>query len=715
MTVHSTKAMALVRIGQLALLILWWLPILPPVWQFLFPGLQLFTNPGIGINDASRSEIMALALLALACSGFRWSGQKKWSLSWSGWWGLAFLAQSLVSCLLGAESLNALFFAQAWFSAACVYLAVPLLRPERPSLAVRIAFVHLPIVLLCLMCLAEPSERLAGPFQLPGVLASWLLMVAPLAFHEYLHAKRGVAMLALVPSALAAVSLLLTISRAAWLVLLFGFVGLVLMEGRCSWRRLFGWGGAWVLGLGVLVAVRGLFSGQGLIACVVVLVLLPALVETFRGVVPREVAVRMVGLMLCSVIGVGLAQALRPPVSEAVTAGSRWQELSGRDNSAVSRIELWRTGLALGLEHPILGVGPGRFGESYPLVQKLYYYYSDSAHNTICEMAAELGFVGLGLFAVWFVLESRRLRPNPQERPWQRGLFFGVVSGLVYAQVEVSYHFAYLWVVFALVMSTLGEPRPQGQVGEQRSLWSLGFLPFLLLPLSVLGAQRDYARAQQEIKVSSAYKESLAASDQLPSWSAPALAALQYGLQDEAPLEELKVLAGRALASSPTTAVAYQFAADVAFREGDLDRAKTLYEQALCWDPYNYPGSYHGLLLVAAQQQDREGMIQLAERVLRVYDLSLMSLAHPGHRAQLLLQLAPLLYDVADTMSPYSQPAKTEPIYRFLAQEQSTPRALHGLGVSLWSLGQVVEGRRYLEEAHRLDPIYPAPPSSPDP
>ncbi len=693
--------------GRMALLTLWWLPILPPLWELLFPGFGfIFTAPAIGINDASRSEVLMLTLVALATSGasIRFQGR---SLSWPGWCALAFLAHSVVSCLTGSEILNSFFFSQGWFAAACAYLATPYLRPARPSLAVRVFWVHIPIVLICLISLTEPGERAAGPFQLPGVLASWLLMVAPLAFHEFLLAKPRTAMAALLPSILAIVTLLLTISRAAWLVMLFGFVGLLLLEGRCSWRRLLAWGCFWLLGLAGLVAIRGLFSGQGLMICVAVLASLPSLLEVWKGRIPRSVGMRAVALVAVSMLSFFLTSALRPPVSQEVTAQSRWQELSGKDNSAVSRIELWRTGLALGLKYPILGVGPGRFGEAYPQVQKLYYYYSDSAHNAICEMAAELGLLGLAIFGLWLALEGRRINPCPQEHPWQRGLFIGVVSGMIYAQVEVGYHFAYLWVVLAMIMSALSAPALPSSTGRARSL---GFLGLAALPLYFWGAQRDYARSLQELTVARAYTQSRSISDRIPAWSAPALSALQYGLRDEAPLEDLRVLAQRVLENSPRTAAAYQLAADVAYREEKYPEARRLYQASLQLDPYNFPGSYHGLLLIAGRINDQAERRAIENQVLARYDLSLMPLAHPGHKAQISLQLIPLLYDVADSISPYVEPARTEPIFRFLLQEKPDPRALHGLGISLWTMGRFAEGRPYLEEAHRLNPIYPAPP-----
>lgn len=694
--------------GRLALLLLWWLPLLPPLWDFLFPGgPPLLTDPGIGVNDASRGEIMILALLALAASGARLHFRGR-GLSWPGWWGLAFVVQSIISCLVNSEQLEALFFAQNWLAAACVYLAVPHLRPERLTLGVRILWVHLPILVVCLLSLSESTQRVAGPFQLPGGLASWLLMVAPLAFHElFFSARPRVVWAALPPSVLAVVALLMTVSRAAWLVMLFATIGLLLLEGRCSWRRLLGWGVFWVVGLVVLAVIRGVFSGSGLLVGVVILASMPFVIETFLKRIPGRVARRAVGFLALSLLLYSSISSLRPSSPQIVAAQARWQDLAGSDNSAVSRLELWRSGLALGLRHPVWGVGPGRYGEAYPQVQTLYYYYSDSAHNAVCEMAAELGLLGLVFFGLWMFWEWKEIAVRPREHPWQRGLLVGVVSAGVYAQFEVSYHFAYLWIVLAILLASLRGAAPAARF----RLWpALGCLALAALPLSVLPAQRAYLRGLRELTTTRAYLETKEVSDSLPAWSAPALSALGFGLSQEAPPKQLQPLAERALTWASETAASYQMAGDLALRLEKYTEAKAQYESALRLDSYNLPGIYHGLLLVAQKTGDRALWENIVERALARYDLSKWRFSHQGHRAQLLTQLGPLLSDIADGLNPYEQPEKTEPLYRFLVEEQPSPRVLHGLGLSLMGLGRTEESRTYLRKAHDLDPVYPSPP-----
>ncbi len=696
------------RLGQVVLLLLWWLPVLPGLERLVLPGhTTLFTEPALGVVDAGRTEILLLSLLALAASGWKPSLPPQ-SSRWSGFWIIAFLVWGFASSLLGPDKLSSLFFWQTWVAAACLLLAVPRLCPRKLALSQRVWLIHAPLVVLCVLSLTDPQTRVAGPFELPGVLSNWLLLIAPLAFHEFFFLTRWrEALLALIPSCLAVVSTILTFSRAAWIVMLFQITALVLLETGKSWKQMAGWLGFWAGGVLVVMGGRGWLSGWGLLAVVGLVAVFPILYEALRGRCSKVLLCRVLLLAVASAALYSAVSVSRSLVSDAGYTQERWTSLAGKDNSAVSRLEFWRTAIVLAAKNPWFGVGPSLYGESYPQVQQYYYYYSDSVHSGLLELLAELGIVGAFLFCMALVFEVRRVKPQPAKLASQRGLLIGVGSALVYAQVELSYKFAFLWIIGAMVWARV--ERDNTRV-ETRSLWfSWSLVGVALLLLYPLHWQRSYAKSLLERDSSLAYRRALEVSNSLPAWSAPALTALGLGLANKAAVQELESLARRVLTWAPKTAASHQMAGDLALRMERLSEARAHYEAALALDRFNYPGIYQGLLQLAQQTDDEALLKTTRETVLARYDLSKWGRTHLGHRAQLLTQLEPLLSDIADGLSPFDNPSRTEPIYRFLAEERPSARAFYGLGVSLRSLGRVDEGGVYLRKAHALDPVFPLP------
>ncbi|MGW2692954.1 O-antigen ligase family protein [Streptomyces sp. NPDC001296] len=80
------------------------------------------------------------------------------------------------------------------------------------------------------------------------------------------------------------------------------------------------------------------------------------------------------------------------------------------------RVQLWHDALSLVREHPVLGAGPGRFGELSPVsAQSLL--PDDKPHSASLQQAAEQGLIGLALLAgvfCWFLHALwRTRRPTP--------------------------------------------------------------------------------------------------------------------------------------------------------------------------------------------------------------------------------------------------------------------------------------------------------------
>ena len=694
------------------LLVVWWLPFLPPLWELLVPGApELLSAPGLGVTNASRTQMAILALLSLALLGWRPSRPAGWTMAAS-----AFLGWAVLSSLLGPDPWQSLFFLAGWLAAAAVLLAARrVLRPPY-SLRARIMAVHVPLMVAAILCLEPISHtsgefRATGPFQLAGVLSSWLLMLLPLALQIVLEAERRELPLALASTTCGMVTLALTVSRAAWLVGLGEVALLLLLQAGRPPRALLGWAGFGALGLGALVLLRAHLPGLGLLLGLALLCAVPVLVSLVRGHLSQAAALRVALLATLVVMSLLAVSRAHPEDTLATAAERRMTQLTANDDSAAGRVAFWRAAWQLSVEHPVLGVGPHRFGETYPQAQQYYYFFSDSVHGAWLELVAETGWVGGALLLVALGLLLKSSRPDPWNQPWQRGPLVGLVAGALYAQVEVGYHFAYVWTTAAFMLAAATvekggheEPPP---LTFATAAWAL---PWLLALCWVMPWQRRYDEAVRQIRPEDAYAEALQVSQQFPGWSGPALTALQSALRSDAPIEQLRPLAERALAAAPEDAAAPLLAAEVALREQRYEEARRLYERSLVLDRFNHPGAYHGLLLIARAGGDQALADQVLRQVLATYDLDRWDIAHIAHRTSLARELRPLLYDLADGLSPYREPKVTEPMYRFLMKLEPEPRAMHGLGVSLWTQGKLQQARPLLQRAHDEDSSYPAPP-----
>lgn len=136
--------------------------------------------------------------------------------------------------------------------------------------------------------------------------------------------------------------------------------------------------------------------------------------------------------------------------------------LSGR------RLELWHDALVLMAEHPVLGVGPGRFRVESPTAR------SDAdarwAHNGFLQQGAETGVPGLALLAGIFLWALARC----DSRSDASGAAIGDASALVaaaavaalgiHACVDYVLHFAVLPVAAAAILGS-AVPRARRREG----------------------------------------------------------------------------------------------------------------------------------------------------------------------------------------------------------------------------------------------------------
>ena len=250
----------------------------------------------------------------------------------------------------------------------------------------------------------EIYGRIASTMQHPNLLAAALLPAVFINLSLWVSKEKKKMWLNVVHSVSLVVLLLaviLTYSRAAWLGLFLGFAGFTVV---------FAWGRKKVL--------------FGIIAAALLLLAL------FHG----QISDRIKGT-------------------------------TGKDVTVVSRIEAWKSALAMFKDHPFTGVGLNNFYVNYEKYKTpAAPFMMEHAHNTFLNTAAELGLFGLFAF-LWILLVFFKKIFSPGKEV--KILLFGLMAVLIAGCFENLWFdpriVVVFWILLALISSCQSKPRPSGR------------------------------------------------------------------------------------------------------------------------------------------------------------------------------------------------------------------------------------------------------------
>ncbi|KVG18356.1 PglL family O-oligosaccharyltransferase [Burkholderia ubonensis] len=203
-----------------------------------------------------------------------------------------------------------------------------------------------------------------------------------------------------------------------------------------------------------------------------------------------------------------LMPVLLAAVFVAVNGAVRWANLHYHLNLAVSaaermrdagqiapRLALWKYGLAMFREHPLLGVGWGEFpSHQFALARALGgVEIANNSHDIFIDLLAKSGLLGLGVLVATLVLWFVRALRAPQTST--RVFGFALVGVLLmHALVEYPQQYMFFLLPVMFVIGLL-EAKPLRIVPGRAAFALFALLTFggLLAALPVL---RDYQRAE---------------------------------------------------------------------------------------------------------------------------------------------------------------------------------------------------------------------------
>lgn len=123
------------------------------------------------------------------------------------------------------------------------------------------------------------------------------------------------------------------------------------------------------------------------------------------------------------------------------------------------RLQLWSTGLAMLVDHPLLGVGPDNFRWQYGSYAHVSRWNTDiHANNLYVELLADTGLLGLLVFAwlVWriFGQSTQGLAAQPPGRfwIWRVAALASLTAWFVHGLFDYFYEFTPTYVAFWLIV-----------------------------------------------------------------------------------------------------------------------------------------------------------------------------------------------------------------------------------------------------------------------
>ena len=301
------------------------------------------------------------------------------------------------------------------------------------------------------------------------------------------------------------------------------------------------------------------------------------------------------------------------------------------DYSMQGRLRFWEAAWRMFREHLPMGVGPGNFAYVFPQYQLDWKYYSVDPHSWVMQLLSELGapgaFIALAILA-GVVLWTVRLWRSTGGSPLAAVLVTGVLGSLLHAAVDFDYTFgattALLGVLLALgcyyTVHPPGAAQPaapepiQGKVPgwERFAVWTAAACLLLAALFGeaytaerfTLDRLRDAPGLSNETRLALLRQaERYGPGNFKTRYQIASVLAQPGALQDKARAEaELAV----SLRQNPRYAVGWALKGLLAGPqgEGDLERAIEL-------DRYNYPEHYYFYAMAARDPAQRRARLLL--------------------------------------------------------------------------------------------------------
>lgn len=187
----------------------------------------------------------------------------------------------------------------------------------------------------------------------------------------------------------------------------------------------------------------------------------------------RHAVLVIAGITLAALVFVLIVILVASAISSAAVERSFFNIFSGKDFSALARLDAMATAWVIFTEHPILGAGLGNYYFLYlsksPLYDLIYVWAKDQfaahvnpdANNMYLTFLAETGILGLGgVLFIFFTAFTSMIKTikNSKDKYWTPFLK-GYIGALCYMLVNYFFTstlmFLFMWVMFGIIFSII--------------------------------------------------------------------------------------------------------------------------------------------------------------------------------------------------------------------------------------------------------------------
>lgn len=286
---------------------------------------------------------------------------------------------------------------------------------------------------------------------------------------------------------------------------------------------------------------------------------------------------------------------------------------SGNETSTPWRQALWRAAVRMGLDHPLLGTGPGTYASASRAYQDTAGYYSINAHSFYVQTFGEMGTLGLiawgAVFVALLVTIRRALRQPAELRAPQMALAAGLLASLLHIAFDLDWSVLAIpvafWLVAGMLLGAVSPPEETEGTGRLgRLIRLLVALVLIVVPARSAVGSRLIQRADR-LAAGDRPADALAVYDKaqraLP-WRSASVAGSQAQLYTRLGRPDLAdaAITEACRLDRLNGAYALQQAQALAARR-DWQGAVTAGERAISLNPYRHPLPY----LMLARWYDR--------------------------------------------------------------------------------------------------------------
>jgi len=183
--------------------------------------------------------------------------------------------------------------------------------------------------------------------------------------------------------------------------------------------------------------------------------------------------------------------------------------LKTEDVYALQRLNIWKSGIRIFMDHPVFGIGPGNFGSGFlkyrfPVDTMLARYdkYTDFAHNEYIQLAAESGLIALflaGWIMAGFLKRGLKLTGScgeGRERYRILAAFAATLAILTHAFFDFNLHLPATALCFVFFMSVMAEKEGGSETSRLNRPVEVAGLSLLLVFVILTFCARVFAQKE---------------------------------------------------------------------------------------------------------------------------------------------------------------------------------------------------------------------------